>query len=98
MKIGVNPESFLYCSVKQVDFKILGPEKYLFHIEKSRMKSQLNKGDFNTRLQNSYEMECKDCLHVIVIYVVTEIPLLQKEVVYTLISLGKGAFMNPLCC
>lgn len=62
------------------------------------MKSQLNKGDFNTRLQNSYEMECKDCLHVIVIYVVTEIPLLQKEVVYTLISLGKGAFMNPLCC
>lgn len=46
------------------------------------MMSQLNKCDFITRLQNSYETECQDCLRVLVIYVVTEAALLQKEVVY----------------
>lgn len=60
--------------------------------------SQLNKGDFITRVQNSYEMQCKDCFHPIVTYVVTEITLLQKQVVYRLIILGKGAFLSPLCC
>lgn len=103
MKIGVNPRSFLYCSVKQVEFIVLGPENVFFITKNpgewwaSRTKV-IWLPDFITRLQNSYETECQDCLHVTAIYVVTEIALLQEELVCRSISLGRGAFMNPLCC